>query len=207
MQPKVCSQEHVFNTQHHCRFNLYLHFYCFGCKVLGELPVLQPLAMSSLCAQVKLFQWLCISRSFLRQHSCSYVSAVLAGVIAQLSMPDQDKQSGEGQDAASPNMTMEVDWDLGVSGHSDDITEEDEVVPSLACLCKAQAQELGPAMPVQSTRIPLQLSPMCFRIFVNCNQNIQQLSGQSRLQTCMQRHRVCTECFTRRMHSQWLGRI
>lgn len=56
---------------------------------------------------------------------------MLSGVIAQLSLSDQDKQSGEAQDTASPNMTMEVDWDLGVSGHSHDITEEDEVRPIL----------------------------------------------------------------------------
>ena len=56
-------------------------------------------------------------------------------MIAQLSLPDQDKQSGEAQDAASPNMTMEVDWDLGVSGHSDDIAEEDEV-QALSCLVR-----------------------------------------------------------------------
>ena len=52
---------------------------------------------------------------------------VYSGVIAQLSLPDQDKQSGEAQQAATPHMTMEVDWDLGVSGHSHDITEDDEV--------------------------------------------------------------------------------
>lgn len=49
---------------------------------------------------------------------------VLTGVIAQLSYPDQDKQP---QDAASPKMHMDVDWDLGVSGHSDDFDEEEEV--------------------------------------------------------------------------------
>ena len=58
-------------------------------------------------------------------------SSVLSGVIAQLSWSEQDTQGGEAQDAASPNMTMEVDWDLGVSGHSDDTNEEDEVLPIL----------------------------------------------------------------------------
>lgn len=52
-------------------------------------------------------------------------SGLLAGVIAQLSLPaDQEGGSGEG---TNPIMHMEVDWDLGVSGHSDDLPEEDEV--------------------------------------------------------------------------------
>lgn len=54
-------------------------------------------------------------------------------MIAQLSLPDQDKQIGEVREAATPHMTMEVDWDLGVSGHSDDIIEEDEVHATQAC--------------------------------------------------------------------------
>lgn len=50
-----------------------------------------------------------------------------------MSLPDQDKQIGEVREAATPHMTMEVDWDLGVSGHSDDIIEEDEVHATQAC--------------------------------------------------------------------------
>ena len=56
-----------------------------------------------------------------------HFNSACSGVIAQLSLPDQDKQAGEARGTATPHMTMEVDWDLGVSGHSDDITEEDEV--------------------------------------------------------------------------------
>ena len=56
---------------------------------------------------------------------CEPSCGVLAGVIAQLSLPaDQEGGSGEG---TNPTMHMEVDWDLGVSGHSDDLPEEDEV--------------------------------------------------------------------------------
>lgn len=56
-------------------------------------------------------------------------------MIAQLSVPNQDKQSGDVQEAATPHMKMEVDWDLGVSGHSDGMTEEDEVHTYLASNC------------------------------------------------------------------------
>ena len=56
---------------------------------------------------------------------CEPSCGLLAGVIAQLSLPaDQQGGSGEG---TNPTMHMEVDWDLGVSGHSDDLPEEDEV--------------------------------------------------------------------------------
>lgn len=71
---------------------------------------------------------------FHREHHCLLVpicfSFVCSGAIAQLSLPAQDEQNGEAQEAATPHMTMDVDWDLGVSGHSDDIAEEDEVPAS-----------------------------------------------------------------------------
>lgn len=54
-------------------------------------------------------------------------------MIAQLSLPEQGKQKEDMQDVASPHMHMEVDWDLGVSGHSDDIGEDDEVCCVFAC--------------------------------------------------------------------------
>lgn len=52
---------------------------------------------------------------------------VLAGVIAQLSLSEGSQQEGLPGEGATPTMHMEVDWDLGVSGHSDDLPEEEEV--------------------------------------------------------------------------------
>lgn len=52
---------------------------------------------------------------------------VLAGVIAQLSLSEGSHQEGLPGEGATSTMHMEVDWDLGVSGHSDDLPEEEEV--------------------------------------------------------------------------------
>ncbi|KAA6429506.1 MAG: TRAPPII tethering factor, partial [Trebouxia sp. A1-2] len=49
------------------------------------------------------------------------------GVIAQLSLPEGSPKDGlSGMGGGTPTMHMEVDWDLGVSGHSDDLPEEEE---------------------------------------------------------------------------------
>ena len=53
---------------------------------------------------------------------------MLVGVIAQLSLPEGSPKEGlSGVGGGTPTMHMEVDWDLGVSGHSDDLPEEEEV--------------------------------------------------------------------------------
>ena len=67
------------------------------------------------------------SRHCLKSHGSIACCSVLPGVIAQLGVTDQNKQSGQSDEAATPVMHMDVDWDLGVSGHADDIAEEYEV--------------------------------------------------------------------------------
>jgi hypothetical protein len=57
-----------------------------------------------------------------------HFNAMLVGVIAQLSLPEGSPKEGLlGVGGGTPTMHMEVDWDLGVSGHSDDLPEEEEV--------------------------------------------------------------------------------
>ena len=57
-----------------------------------------------------------------------HFNAMLVGVIAQLSLPDgSPKEGSSGVGGGTPTMHMEVDWDLGVSGHSDDLPQEEEV--------------------------------------------------------------------------------
>ena len=48
---------------------------------------------------------------------------VLAGSIAQAASPAGQTESGQ----QSPPMHMEVDWDLGVSGHSQEPIDEIQV--------------------------------------------------------------------------------
>lgn len=58
-----------------------------------------------------------------------HFNAMLVGVIAQLSLPEGSPKEGSLEvGGGTPTMHMEVDWDLGVSGHSDDMPEEEEVL-------------------------------------------------------------------------------